>query len=237
MEALKGYCGVDARSDGLNGSVFWFAFPYRPDFAFECGSYEGKSSKTLRSSSLKKSSYSTCDSDKSLKPSLIAVDNALYYSVENLFNRVTSSTIPLRILVVDDSNSILKITSRALRAKGHQVKVAENGSIGLEKMKSAFLTQDFDVLLTDLQMPVLDGLEFVRRFREYENQEMQTHGNDITILRKCSNNNGRLYIVGMSANSDSVSRQEALAIGMDTFISKPFVYEDFSQALQSIVVH
>ena len=41
----------------------------------------------------------------------------------------------------------------------------------------------------------------------------------------------------MSANSDNISRQEALAIGMDQFITKPFIYGEFAQALESIVMH
>ena len=203
MEALKGYCGVDARSDGLNGSVFWFAFPYRPDY-----------------------SYAATNSSKSLTSctnQVISNKSAIYKNI-----------ISLRILVVDDSNSILKVTTRLLGSKGHEVEVEENGSLGLQRMKNSLLTQDFDVLLTDLQMPVMDGFLFVNRLREYE-KEMLAQGNDMSSLRKCHNRHGKLLIIGMSANSDDVSKQEALSSGMDHFIAKPFFYEDFERVLQSYI--
>ena len=139
-----------------------------------------------------------------------------------------------RILVVDDSNSILKITTRLLCSKGHHVEVEENGSLGLERMKNSLLKQEFDILLTDLQMPVMDGFMFVKRLREYE-EEMVIQGHDLNSSRKCHNCYGRLLIVGMSANSDDRSKQEALASGMDYFISKPFVYEDFDRVIRAYI--
>ena len=197
LEALNGYCGVNARSDGLNGSVFWFAFPYRPDLTYT----------TLESKS--RTSAQTEDSTSCMK-----------------------SVISLRVLLVDDSPSILKITSRALRSKGHHVEVEENGSLGLQKMKSTFLTQEFDVLITDLQMPVMDGFTFVKRFRQYEEEVLLAHENNFVSNRKCNDHNGRFLIIGMSANSDEVSKQDALMAGFNNFISKPFVYDDFWNAVK-----
>jgi CheY-like chemotaxis protein len=215
MEALNGYCGIESRSDGLNGSVFWFAFPYRPD--------------------------NTADSRfTALSPPVggnyIHFNDALPATttvpVAKVPPAVVTALAPLRILLVDDSISILKITSRALRAKGHQVEVEENGSLGLERLKNSFLKQEFDVLLTDLQMPVMDGLMFVKRFREYEEEMLAQRTSDIRALRKCSNSNGRFLIIGMSANSFDGSKLDALASGMDSFISKPFRYEDFRAIVQ-----
>ena len=228
MEALKGYCGIDSRTDGLTGSVFWLAFPYRPDFTFETCVFESQSLRSSRLSRVRAGS-----SDGSEKKECYQKDSAM------ITPRIESSKslekTPLRILLVDDSISILKITARFLRSKGHIVEEEENGSRALKRIKSAFLTQEFDLILTDLQMPVMDGFEFVRRFREYELKEMTTVGADILRIRKCSNRKGRLYIMGMSANSDNVSKQDALAVGMDQFITKPFEYQDFSQALEEII--
>ena len=233
MEALHGSCGIKSRSDGRDGSVFWFAFPYRPDSSFE---------EVLPSPVL---SPRQDLSQVSLPPVLSSTPNQLNQDTQNRFeltmpvhqsNSANSGTNvkPLRILVVDDSISILKITSRALRDKGHYVEVQENGSLGLARMKKALINQEFDVLLTDLQMPIMDGFLFVKRFREYEAEILADENHEhIGSLRKCNNNNGRFLIIGMSANSDDLSKQEAIKSGMDKFIGKPFVFDEFWNILRT----
>ena len=198
IEALEGSCGVSSRSDGSQGSMFWFAVPYRPDM----------SAATV---------ICTDNNDGCLTPSTAASDQDLFVE-------------PLRILVIDDSISILKVTSRLLKMNGHTVETAGNGYVGLERLKKGSDTGDFDMVLTDLQMPVMDGIETAKRFRAFEQDrsciEMadQNHG----VSRK---GNSRLMIVGMSANADDGSRQEALAAGMDYFITKPFAYSDLAKIL------
>lgn len=67
-----------------------------------------------------------------------------------------------RCLVVDDTPSIRKMVTRLLR--NHDVETACNGAVGLEMMKS----NEYDLVLLDMFMPVMDGLECIRRFREWE---------------------------------------------------------------------
>jgi CheY-like chemotaxis protein len=137
--------------------------------------------------------------------------------------------VPKRILIVDDSLSILKVTSRLLTMKGHTVETAPNGSVGLKMLKEASVAQEFDMVLTDLQMPVMDGIEATRRFRAFEAEEMKVgkvHCGGTSNLK-------RMLIVGMSANSDNQSRQEALESGMDYFVTKPFSYMDLRNILLS----
>ena len=126
------------------------------------------------------------------------------------------------ILVIDDSPSILKVTSRLLKMNGHVVETAINGFVGLKMLKDAFETGQFDMVLTDLQMPIMDGIEATRRYREFEEEQLRCQFNDgMSIMMK-----KRLLIVGMSANSDNQSKEEALDSGMDHFIAKPFSYHD-----------
>ena len=198
IEALEGSCGVSSRSDGSQGSMFWFAVPYRPDM----------SAATV---------ICTDNNDVCLTPNTAASDQDLFVE-------------PLRILVIDDSISILKVTSRLLKMNGHTVETAGNGYVGLERLKKGSDTGDFDMVLTDLQMPVMDGIETAKRFRAFEQDrsciEMTDQNHEVS--RK---GNSRLMIVGMSANTDDGSRQEALAAGMDYFITKPFAYSDLARLL------
>ena len=72
------------------------------------------------------------------------------------------------------------------------------------------------MLLTDLNMPVMDGYESVKRFREWERGKSRE---------------GKLCIVGMSANVDEDTRREVTAVGMDAFVAEPFDYAKLVGAL------
>lgn len=129
---------------------------------------------------------------------------------------------------------------------------ADNGSVALTILRERYY--DFDVILTDLQMPIMDGLEFVRRVREYEADQQEksvdeicSHMNndvsetmytmrpndvksemsDIKINKGC-------LVIGMSANSDDETRREALLVGMDSFVAKPFNVAKFCDVLNSV---
>ena len=194
VAALDGMNGVSGRTDGKQGSMFWFTFPYRPD----------EDAKLDMASSV-----------------------ASMGIVKQLRRDVPEKNSPLKkmsILLVDDSISILKVTSRLLKINGHDAETAANGFIGLKILKEVFELQRFDMVLTDLQMPVMDGIEATRRYREFEKDQIEL----MKFKRK------KLLIVGMSANSDDQSKQEALDSGMDYFITKPFSYQDLRPILQDI---
>ena len=133
---------------------------------------------------------------------------------------------PRRILLIDDSLSILKVVSRLLKLNGHTVDTASNGLLGLEKLKNTYEAQEYDMVLTDLQMPVMDGIEATDRFRKFESEEIEKKS-------KLADGKAakRLLIVGMSANSDEQSKGDALDTGMDYFFTKPFAYKDLEPIL------
>ena len=107
------------------------------------------------------------------------------------------------------------------------VETATNGSQSLDKLKRGYTNQDIDLLLTDLQMPVMDGIECAKRFRAWE-EEQQCVLDALGLPRR-----PRFVIVGMSANSDAQSRQDAMDAGMDLFCGKPFNYQDFESIVLS----
>jgi len=126
------------------------------------------------------------------------------------------------VLVVDDSPTIMKMVTMMLRLKGHTVTTAENGLIALNILQQTWQStgHGFDVILMDLQMPIMDGLEATRRIRTLE-QQTDHH---IHIPHQ--------MIIGMSANSDHETMEASYCAGMDDFMIKPFHMEAFLEIVQ-----
>lgn len=118
---------------------------------------------------------------------------------------------PKHILLVEDNVINQKVALFALQKMGHFVDVAENGEVCLQKVRE----KDYDVVLMDVQMPVMDGYEATRRIREWEKET------------------GRkpLRIIAMTANAEKSERTYCLSIGMDEYISKPFKPERLAALL------
>ncbi len=111
------------------------------------------------------------------------------------------------ILVADDSQINRTVASSVLRRAGYQVALVEDGQQAVE-----FIAETGAALvLMDCQMPVLDGLQATRLIRELEAAgPVGGHAGD------------RLPIVALTGNAQESDRQEALAAGMDDFVTKPF---------------
>ena len=107
-----------------------------------------------------------------------------------------------RILLVEDNLTNQEVTRGLLEVYGCQVEVADHGRQALEKWGAA----DFDLILMDCQMPVMDGLAASRE------------------LRRLEASSGRLPtgIIALTANSFAEDRQRCLAAGMNGFLPKPF---------------
>ena len=106
-----------------------------------------------------------------------------------------------RLLLVEDNFVNQKVVIAMLRKRGFQIEVALNGLEAIEKLQSA--SQPFDVVLMDLQMPVMDGLEATRRIRK----------------------DGRwdaLPIIAMTAHAMTGDKERCLEAGMNDFLAKPF---------------
>ena len=166
MEALNGYYGVRARADGKQASIFWFAFPYKPDhFTAELHTItlteppatSSKSQHTTSTTNLTFESYHNDNIDNEECNILDELDSVSVMDVT-----VTDSKGPckLNILLVDDSFAILKVVSNMLRKHGHFVTEALNGEEALrvlEKTRDSKDMKPFDVVIIDLHMPVMDG--------------------------------------------------------------------------------
>ena len=106
----------------------------------------------------------------------------------------------LKVLVVDDNRVNQKVATYHLESKGHRVEVAENGRMALELIDGG----GFDLILMDIQMPVMDGIEATREIRRAE----QSKGSHIPII-------------ATTARALKGDSEECLDAGMDDYISKP----------------
>ena len=116
----------------------------------------------------------------------------------------------LRILVAEDNVINRAVATGILKKAGHVLVHASNGREAVEALKDG----SFDLILMDVQMPEMDGLEATRQIRELE----ETTGD-------------RMRIVAMTAHAMAGDRERCLAAGMDDYVSKPLRKEDLLRAL------
>jgi CheY-like chemotaxis protein/signal transduction histidine kinase len=195
-EAIGGACGVDDRSDGQPGSSFWFEVPHDPESSTTSTSEETVAEET--------------DSDE--RRSCISLQ--LPVPLPMLPGQLEGRR-PLHVLVVDDSIAVVKILSNKLRSFGHRVETAKDGAEGLQKMIS--MGKELDVVIMDLQMPVMDGIEATRQYRAWESETKTTESESPQERRS-----KRLPIICSSANCGQKTMVTAVAAGVDSFLPKPF---------------
>ncbi len=122
---------------------------------------------------------------------------------------------PLNILLTEDDEMNQMVFVRQLTKKGHRVKLANNG---LEALK-AIQEEDFDLILMDLQMPVMDGLEATENIRKFE-EKTNTH----------------LPIIMLTASVRKEDEEKGLAVGVDAYLNKPLNIELLTKTMQKIML-
>ncbi len=119
-------------------------------------------------------------------------------------------TKPLQILMVEDKPIIQKVIKLTLTSMGHSVVVAPNGQEALK----IYTPDNFDLILMDIQMPVMDGITATQKLREKHSSLPP--------------------IVGLSANAFEGDRQKYMSQGLDEYITKPFKESDFKRLLSKL---
>jgi len=117
---------------------------------------------------------------------------------------------PLRkILVVDDEAQITRVLRRGLESAGFQVRIADDGRSGIESFRSWLP----DLVITDLSMPGLDGLEFCSRVRQLS----------------------EVPILVLSVREDESTKVKALDLGADDYVSKPFGMAELTARIRALL--
>ena len=122
-----------------------------------------------------------------------------------------------RILLVEDNELNREIAQEILREYGFRVDTAENGAVAVEKVCTA-APGSYDLVLMDVQMPVMDGYTATRKIRALDDPAR-----------------AKIPILAMTANAFDEDRCNALESGMNGFLSKPIVISDLVQELHKIL--
>ena len=130
---------------------------------------------------------------------------------KKLFDPQMAQRLPLRILLAEDHVTNQKLALMMLKKLGYRADVAANG---LEAVQ-AVQRQVYDLVLMDMQMPEMDGLQATRE------------------IRKLFSNPQEPYIVALTANAMAGDRELALAAGMNDYVSKPIRVEALIMALEN----
>ncbi|GJL90644.1 response regulator [Hyphococcus sp.] len=114
-----------------------------------------------------------------------------------------------RVLLAEDNQINAVLATTIIKRAGHSVEVAQNGAEAVD----AVMLAEYDIILMDMHMPEVDGLEATRRIRRLDGP-----------MR-------RAPIIALTANAMAADRQKCIAAGMDDFLSKPFEPSDLTSLL------
>jgi two-component system, chemotaxis family, chemotaxis protein CheY len=118
----------------------------------------------------------------------------------------------MKILIVDDDSTTRKLLGLYLRAKGYEVAYAENGLDGIEKLGS----ENPNLIISDLNMPYMDGIEFVKNVRADQIYK------EIPVLM-------------VTTEADPEERERALSVGVNGYLVKPVTAEVVTQNIRHIL--
>lgn len=120
----------------------------------------------------------------------------------------------LNILIAEDDKTNQMVMYNLLRKNGHISDIANNGREALRMIEN----KNYDLILMDIQMPVMDGIETTK------------------TIRKAEENSGKhIPIIALTAYALKGDKEKLLAVGIDSYISKPFNVQDLIQTVYSLV--
>lgn len=136
----------------------------------------------------------------------------------------------LKVLVVDDSATMRKIIIRGLASAGIadcEFTEASDGAEGLEALSKA----ECDLILSDINMPNVDGIEFVKAVRNRKESETQTIGGKVLVKKVGSS----VPILMISTEGSMEKVQEALGAGATDYLKKPFTPDQLQEKIKSVL--
>lgn len=164
---------------------------------------------------------------------------ALEEKTLNKKSKCSPSSSKAKILLVEDNKVNIIVAKSMLEPLGHGIDIVNNGVEAIRAVQQ----RQYDLILMDVHMPVMDGLQATRLIRSFENTgcwdasvkplDSQMIANT-AISSDCAQERKekRVPIIAMTANSFTESADECLAAGMDSYISKPMNFQKTKECLQ-----
>ena len=185
---------IGAESCEGQGSLFWFtAIFLKQPIAEVCGMINDTVEKSI-------------DKPASRSPLKIVKDPSEHSGYEKLG----------RILLVEDYPTNQLVAQQHLRNIGYSVDLAENGQVAVD----AFKNKHYDLILMDIQMPIMDGIEATTIIRRIEAERMK-----MSVAGKAGRN-GNIPIIAMTAYATKGHQEKCRQAGMDDYITKPLMRKD-----------
>lgn len=125
-----------------------------------------------------------------------------------------AEAVQLNVLLAEDSPTNQLVVTMQLQDLGHRVVVADNGQMAIE----CAARENFDLILMDLRMPVLAGMEAAAVIRQGGSAQTTVFDRDV-------------YICALTANSSPADRASALSVGMNDFLTKPVRVEELQRLM------
>ncbi len=194
VELMEGNIGV--YSEPNKGSTFWFVIPLKKDAT--------------------QANLEIRESGQHLPKDVILQQTNQHEDIP-VASLLTSenSASPLKILLAEDNLVNQKVVMMLIQKMGYNADVAINGKIAVEK----FMQNSYDLILMDIMMPEMDGIEATQIIRKIEEERKAVK---------------KVKIIALTANAMKEDRERCLASGIDDYISKPFKPADLQRIIDEI---
>src|SRR5438132_900618 len=131
-------------------------------------------------------------------------------SGQNSPARSNKTNVPMRILVIEDEKKVARFLEKGLREEKYDVDVAMDGDEGIQRA----LSESYDLVITDIMMPKKSGIEVIREIRAAKRN---------------------VPILCLTAKTEIGEKVEGLDAGADDYLTKPFLFEELSARVRSLL--
>lgn len=121
-----------------------------------------------------------------------------------------------KVLIVEDNLINQKVLSNILKKEGYNYSIANNGEEAFQK----YLNFDFNIILMDIEMPILNGYEATKKIRQYEAENKKDPG---------------IPIICLSGNSREEHKEKAISVGFNDYLTKPYQKDTLLQKIQTLI--